>query len=812
MAEGLKHWQNILITLVPVALATLFFYPVIFQGKTFYAFDILFHYSPWSSLVDNFRPQNTLISDPVNLAYPSFHHFKTWIQQGVFPFWNGSNFCGTPFSPPGHPIQFLLCLLLPVTTAHDLLLWIHLAGSGLCMYLYLREMGLRFTSSLIGSVAWMFNGYVMVWFEFEFVPMMAATLPLTLYLIERWFKRGSFGLFVCLVCTLSLTIGANFAHLLIHQFFFMAFYGMYRWLGRGHVRSSGRVRLKRISGLALAFLLAIFLSANFFAVHFSAWEASQRKGFSFQELFAEVGRLPASYLTTLIFPDFFGSPAQGLCFTPDGGAYWNYNELCIYVGIPTLFMAAVCLISPRRKGVAFFLISALAALTMAMGSLLYYPLARFIPGLNLSTPTRILYIFGFSVAALAGLGADILLDSRGRSRWAHAAVTCVVLMGGLCLTLFVQTTVGLDWVIGESGQLGGLVPREVLGEYFDIFSPAMLKPLLLLCVSFCLVMAVIWMGAEKRRILFLGLMVLLLSYDLISFGLRYNTVSRAEVGFVETGAIRFLKKDRSLFRIVAYGKFLQNSFSPFGFHDVGGYSSFYLERYGDYLHMAQYGLKRPLPERHDRGISFRTFGSPLLDLLNIKYVLLSPDVSVESEKLELLYRGEMNIFFNKAHFPRVFLVPASVVVQDPQEAYRIIGSFTSRDFMEKVVLEALPPEGFLEDEKGELPSDSQVRIISHQPNGIELDVSTSRKGFLVISDSFHPGWKAESDGVEVPVMRANSIMRAVPVEKGSHRVVLRFTPVFLIAGFAVTASGWILLFLCLVICVIRGAKRKRTAP
>ena len=65
-----------------------------------------------------------------------------------------------------------------------------------------------------------------------------------------------------------------------------------------------------------------------------------------------------------------------------------------------------------------------------------------------------------------------------------------------------------------------------------------------------------------------------------------------------------------------------------------------------------------------------------------------------------------------------------------------------------------------------------------------------RKGFLVLSDSFHRAWRAKVDGVETPVLRANYIMMAVPLNVGSRRVEIRFEHNVLYLGLIMTALGW----------------------
>jgi uncharacterized membrane protein YfhO len=58
-------------------------------------------------------------------------------------------------------------------------------------------------------------------------------------------------------------------------------------------------------------------------------------------------------------------------------------------------------------------------------------------------------------------------------------------------------------------------------------------------------------------------------------------------------------------------------------------------------------------------------------------------------------------------------------------------------------------------------------------------VTTDRPAYFVLSDVFHPDWRAEVDGVITPIEVANYAFRAIYLEAGSHTVTMRFT-----------SSGW----------------------
>ena len=793
-----KRFAKFLPIAVLFLLTIAFFYPVIFEGKTFYAFDALFNYLPWSSSLSNFRANNPLITDPINAWYPFNHFFKDCIEHNQLPFWNDSNFCGIPFaatgiSIPTNPVVFFSYVIFSLSTAHDVILWLHLLGAGIFMLLYMKKIGLHCWPALIAAISWMFNGYVMVWFEFEHIPILAFSLPASLYFAELWLKtrKKIHSLYFTLAVGASICTG--YAHIIIYQFMFIALYLMYRyWQLRRNDQNFVSIGKHELYSMVMVVLLAGCISANFLTSHLSLLDDPQRREIPFEKLYRQTGDLPDKYLTTLIFPDFFGSPANAICFTPGTQSYNNYNELCIYTGIPVLFFVLACIPCIKRKHVGFFLLAAIISITMAMGSLLYYPLWKFVPGLNFSTPTRILYIFGFSMSALAGIGAEILITGRNKRRWLVCALWTLLLSIGIIICYFVQTEEGVMWAAGShqwAKHWDKFYPA--LKDHFNISSEIIFKPMLLMFASFSVLCVVLFSRNKRLKTIALTAVMLILSFDLIFFGLAYNTASPKNLEYPQTDAIRFLKKDKSEYRIITYGKFMNNSFAPFNIADIGGYASFYPKRYGEFLHLSQHGSAVTPPDQFSRWIRFKKFGSPLLDIINTKYVLLPPSATVETPKLRLVYNKEIKIYKNRDAFPRFFVVPEYQLCTTRKQAYEAIADCTISDFKKKVVLESAPPKGFHQNNNVEHKGAGwEVNTISYAPSRIVLETNSNQKAFMVVSNSYHPGWKAYVDGEEVKVLRANYIMFAIPIQPGTHKVELIFRSKVMMASIFITWLGW----------------------
>jgi hypothetical protein len=198
-------------------------------------------------------------------------------------------------------------------------------------------------------------------------------------------------------------------------------------------------------------------------------------------------------------------------------------------------------------------------------------------------------------------------------------------------------------------------------------------------------------------------------------------------------------------------------------------------------------------------------GSPLLDLINVKYVLVPSTWSIQSPFLEVVYDEEIRIYENKNGFPRAFVVPSYLLCNSRESAYAALGTFTLADFQKKVILESEPPP-LLVSGGDEKDVQFSVAEVQYGRDKIDIRVSCPRGGFLVLSDNYHTSWKAKVDGTEKPILRANYTMMSVALAPGSQKVEFRFYDIGLHLGPTITALGWILLGVWTCVWLRRGSK------
>ena len=64
-------------------------------------------------------------------------------------------------------------------------------------------------------------------------------------------------------------------------------------------------------------------------------------------------------------------------------------------------------------------------------------------------------------------------------------------------------------------------------------------------------------------------------------------------------------------------------------------------------------------------------------------------------------------------------------------------------------------------------------------------------GFLVSSETYHPGWRAVIDGNAASMVLTNHAFRGMYVPAGNHRVEMRYYPTGFNALLVVTGLSWI---------------------
>jgi hypothetical protein len=87
------------------------------------------------------------------------------------------------------------------------------------------------------------------------------------------------------------------------------------------------------------------------------------------------------------------------------------------------------------------------------------------------------------------------------------------------------------------------------------------------------------------------------------------------------------------------------------------------------------------------------------------------------------------------------------------------------------------------------PGVARDTLLEYEPERLVYEAESERGGLLVLSEVWYPaGWKAKVDGQEVDIVRANYLLRAIPLAAGKHTVELTFEPELDAAASAASAG------------------------
>lgn len=151
------------------------------------------------------------------------------------------------------------------------------------------------------------------------------------------------------------------------------------------------------------------------------------------------------------------------------------------------------------------------------------------------------------------------------------------------------------------------------------------------------------------------------------------------------------------------------------------------------------------------------------------------------------------VYENRNFLPRARFATSIIPVDDASSAIHALRHDDTFDPSRAALVEDLDFDHTLDD--GQL-----IGADFSRPGRVILDVITGENSFLVLADSWYPGWRAYVDGRETHIYKTNAVSRGILIQgEGEHLVEFRFVPLSFylglsIAGLATIAmSAWLLL-------------------
>jgi hypothetical protein len=137
---------------------------------------------------------------------------------------------------------------------------------------------------------------------------------------------------------------------------------------------------------------------------------------------------------------------------------------------------------------------------------------------------------------------------------------------------------------------------------------------------------------------------------------------------------------------------------------------------------------------------------------------------------------------------RVTIVPRARDVPDDAEQLQILAR-PEFDPRQEVLLAASPASGSVSGDPitGSGNGAGQVGVRSYGATRMEFEVQGAPSdSYLLLGEIDFPGWRAEVDGAERPILRADYALRAIPLAAGDRLVRLTYEPASLRLGALIT--------------------------
>jgi len=473
-----------------------------------------------------------------------------------------------------------------------------------------------------------------------------------------------------------------------------------------------------------------------------------------------------------------------------------------------------------------FALLTVISLLFAFGTPLYALLYYGLPFWNqLHSPFRWVYPFTLSIAVLAGLGATYLsryVSPRDRSdaeaKRASASrfslykfsltIGWIAFWGGLAglivmiaMLVFPAPFIRIAQMVVDRSELAQHAfadGRQFLGyqwpNFFKFFLFVMASGVVLR-ISRCPIYLPRRLGGVA---VWKPLAVVVVALDLLVAGYGFNPAADASLLDFRPPVVDWLLERQAEdphFRITSFNApgeprtFIANTGMYWNLEDVRGYDSIIPAQYAHYMNLIQeqgdllYNRVAPI-----YAPGYHALDSALLDLLGVRYVLTTQEIP--NQNYRLVYDDEIRVYENLDVLPRAFVVPCAEEVP-PEEMDYALRSLNPRH---KVLLEQAQPET-----TGEPPATCNLlsaTITSYTPNEVFVQASLDEPGWLVLADSYFPGWKAYgqiSNGkyqvsnqpsatsdqppeTELTIYRANGNFRAVYLEPGDWIIRFKYTP------------------------------------
>ncbi|MEK7263724.1 MAG: YfhO family protein [Bacteroidota bacterium] len=730
--------------------------------------------------------------------YPFRNFLAVSLSKGEVPLWNPYTFGGMPFAPDIQAAVFYLpnLLLVPFVSAGKLSAWTlemftiaHVYLAGVTMYYCAKAFGLPRIAATFTALVYMLSGFAIVHSIHLVMIVQLAWFPLIVLLFKKSLEEFSLTGMVLSGFCLSLSMLGGHPQFILYFFFFLLLYFLFE-LFHILLKEGFSFRIVQLSMIAAGVIVtAIGLSAIQLFPTLQLADISVRAEINYEKSLE--GQLYWQQLITLLIPKFFGTANHLQAENPirywGPQNYWSFWETCTYIGICAFALAVFALQQFKtNRYVKFFAFFSLFAILYALGDnfFLHKLFYNVVPGFDkFRSIGRWSLFFTFSAAILGGMGLQQLFSlEKNKQKLLQWILTGVA--GFVILVAILVNGHSLDSLFVQQLQTGAFKTAQI-----DYTFPLAIKTVtsqtmhaLIVVLFSCAILFLVW-----KKILpatFGIILIIIMQFvDMSVFGFAQNNgKTNPEEYFAQRATlVKQLKEEASndYFRINSRNR----STTLFDRNQGMVDNIFLMEGY------TPLALQRIFPPAKNVEMSHQ--------LMNVKYRLQLDTVRSGNQ-----LRQAMRFAIDSMRLPRAFFV----------YDYRVFSSASQESLF--MCSDEFEPRTMItmSEEPAEQIADKtptahwNASIEKYTNNSLALKVSTPKKGFLVVSEIFYPGWNAYIDGKQTSVYRADWSLRACIVDAGEHTVEMKFEPQPLYGGMKITFAT--MLLCCAVIGFDFYSKRK----
>ena len=457
-----------------------------------------------------------------------------------------------------------------------------------------------------------------------------------------------------------------------------------------------------------------------------------------------------------------------------------------YGGAIIVFLFVVGMLFADKKYVWWLVPLSALSLMLSWGDAFKtfnYFMFDYLPGYNKFRSVNFsLIIILLAMPLLGMLGVEKLLSGEITKEAKRKLLIALSATGGLCLLIILFAGTASFMREGES-QLPPWFLNALRADRKSLLQWDAFRSLAFILVVF----TALFFNVHKKISAagFYAFLIFLVLVDMMVVDKRYfnkenyqrkrgNTPIEASASDLE------ILKDKDTYRVYnLQAGWSSDAITSYYHRSLNGYHGAKLRRYQDLYDSCIAGETNELITDLRAGrIALEKLG--VINMLNTRYIQIGP--------------GKDDVIPNASANGVAWFVKEIALVNSPTEELQKTGEVDTRN-----VAVVNSQQSTVDSRPLTVDSSATITLTEQKPYLLKYESQSATDGFVVFSEIYYPkGWHATIDGKEVPLLRADYVLRALNVPAGKHAIEFRFEPKPYTVGNKITlASSWLLLLIVL---------------